>query len=524
MLNNLKILIIIMMIIFLYSCTSNPVKKEVKFQEYIDTIFNNQNKSDYICDIPVILKLNGDCGFIQVPVDYSQENKNTYAIFWFFLPAENKTATTKTIVPLSGGPGLSVSSEITTFIENSNFTSLLKNNNILSFDYRGIGLSEPYDTRAFSFCDGEENIENDILVSMRHCKNVLKKYNIQYSNITTANFVKDLERILIYRNIDKVILYGMSYGTRVALTAARDIPNRVSGMVLDGLFPIEVNGFEQGSEAPLFNLSYLIQNFHENKNLLPSNFYDIEQRITNVASDAIQNNNQDKAMEILSFISRYAYNTYRFAIAHILLDAYEQNKDDVYKLFNKIEEVTYNDNGNTFFDIIDEKSRALFTHRAFGWYMSLSIIASEEYNTPFQSNLSEIKNLDLVVLTLFEKFQGGAPLLKEEVAAVKDMLQFKQANAIEFEAVVSDIPTLLFSARQDMQTSPRWGEMVADNTSNSKHFIFTTEDHVLTFSNTCALLLFEDFVKKPQEVKMLNASCVEEANRESMSIKTNIMK
>ncbi len=498
--------------ILFFSCTSNSSQQDIETEAYVSSIFQRDDKSTYVCDIPVIVTLNGDCGFIQVPVDYTQPHKDTYYIFWFFLPAEIQSVTTKTIVPLVGGPGGAISGELEIFIENSNFDSLRKHNNILSFDYRGLGLSEPYDPRTLDYCDRESDYDSSILLAMKECQRILQENNISYKGITTANFIQDLDRILTYRAIDTVILYGISYGTRVALTGARDIPHRVTGMVLDGVFPIEVNGFDQGSEAPLFNISYLIQSFREHKDTLPHYFGNIEQRITQVASDALQHNAQDIAFTVLTTLSKYAYDPHRFVIAHILLEAYEQQDEDAFdEAMYTIEEKMYTEESPPYFEIIDKKSRAVFSHRPTGTYMSASIIASEEYNAPFKSNIPEIKNVDPIVLELFKEFSGSAPISKEEVGEIKHILQITQADAIEFKAVVSDIPTLLFSARRDMQTSPRWGSIVAGTMSNTQHFIFTDEDHALTFSNACSLTLFEKFAQDPQSVTTLYDPCIEKA-------------
>ncbi|MEM1380402.1 MAG: alpha/beta fold hydrolase [Pseudomonadota bacterium] len=57
----------------------------------------------------------------------------------------------------------------------------------------------------------------------------------------TAASARDVEALRVVLGIEKLSLYGGSYGTRLALTYARDFPDRVESMVLDSPLPHDVS-------------------------------------------------------------------------------------------------------------------------------------------------------------------------------------------------------------------------------------------------------------------------------------------
>ena len=57
-----------------------------------------------------------------------------------------------------------------------------------------------------------------------------------YRSIDSA---EDIEALRVAGGYRKLVLYGVSYGTRVALTYAARYPDRVAGLVLDSVVPLD---------------------------------------------------------------------------------------------------------------------------------------------------------------------------------------------------------------------------------------------------------------------------------------------
>jgi len=76
---------------------------------------------------------------------------------------------------------------------------------------------------------------------------------------TTQNLVEDIEKLRKYLNLEKVILFGGSWGTTLALAYAETYPQNVSGMILRGVFTAaksEIDHFYHGGTANYFPENY----------------------------------------------------------------------------------------------------------------------------------------------------------------------------------------------------------------------------------------------------------------------------
>jgi len=101
----------------------------------------------------------------------------------------------KPIMVIHGGPGGGCSPDMFRFFNPQKF-------HIILHDQRGAGQSKPY-------AEIKEN--------------------------TTQHLVEDIEKLRQHLNLDKVILFGGSWGSTLALAYAETYPQNVSGMILRGI-------------------------------------------------------------------------------------------------------------------------------------------------------------------------------------------------------------------------------------------------------------------------------------------------
>ncbi len=70
--------------------------------------------------------------------------------------------------------------------------------------------------------------------------------------------------------------------------------------------------------------------------------------------------------------------------------------------------------------------------------------------------------------------------------------------AFENDAVVSDIPTLLFSGQFDPATPPAWGDLAAESLSTSTHIVFPRQGHsLITSIGPCPGEIAQAFLSNP---------------------------
>ncbi|MGD8794832.1 MAG: alpha/beta hydrolase, partial [Anaerolineae bacterium] len=83
-----------------------------------------------------------------------------------------------------------------------------------------------------------------------------------------------------------------------------------------------------------------------------------------------------------------------------------------------------------------------------------------------------------------------------------------EADPIENEPVVSDIPALIFAGYFDPITSPEWCRLAAETLSNSYYYEFPNMGHGVMRSDACALHIGLEFLDDPRAEP--DAACLDE--------------
>src|SRR5580700_1563158 len=131
------------------------------------------------------------------------------------------------VIALAGGPGQAA----IPFAED--FAHLLgpivATRDLIVFDQRGIGLSHPLSCHRFELSAGGPEGQQ-----IAECA---AQIGPERSDYTTAQTVADIEAIRQAGGYEKLVLYGTSYGTKVAERYAQTYPSHVSALVLDSVVP-----------------------------------------------------------------------------------------------------------------------------------------------------------------------------------------------------------------------------------------------------------------------------------------------
>jgi pimeloyl-ACP methyl ester carboxylesterase len=205
------------------------------------------------------------CVTIQVPLNhFDAANTETLDIVFAVLPASGERYGMY-VQAFPGGPGGEGISNAATFLFSD---EILQHYDIVYFDQRGVGLSDPLDcpvAYAEDFLDflnetdqagieGYDTPEEQqaaIDSSRVFVETCVAEMGIDPANLSfygTDQVAEDIESFRQIVGDEKFWLYGVSYGTAVAQTYAAAHPEHLAGLILDGTIDMTLAG-EEGALA-----------------------------------------------------------------------------------------------------------------------------------------------------------------------------------------------------------------------------------------------------------------------------------
>jgi pimeloyl-ACP methyl ester carboxylesterase len=133
------------------------------------------------------------------------------------------------VVGLAGGPGQAAIPLLESFYRT--ISSALTTRDLIVFDQRGTGSSGLLRCRSL-----ERQPIGDRVKAIQSCAAVLGAARAFY---TTRDSADDIEAVREAAGVDKVVPFGTSYGTKVALVYAQRYPGRTERLVLDSLVDLD---------------------------------------------------------------------------------------------------------------------------------------------------------------------------------------------------------------------------------------------------------------------------------------------
>ena len=405
------------------------------------------------------------CGFLTVPekhaIDGRPASEKTIQLAVVKLAARSANKQTDPVVYLHGGPGgTGIGDQMT-----ERFSSLLKDRDIYIVDQRGVGLSKP----ALN-CPNYRGKPQQLTA----CKNTLSASGVDLSAYTSLQNAWDFIELRKALKIEQWNIYGESYGTRLATTIMRESEEGIRGVILDGMFPIEINGISENSWAIYETLNQILRNCARTDGCDRGG---LQTRI-----EAIVRNlqNQSKLTESRAFIQ---------ALANIITEAALLEYVGVIEQQPNLIEVDTLENGIT---------DGLFLA------MGLSVVCAEEY--PFLERRGMPDTNEQGWSEATRTAVNGMTHLGFDAPNCK-IWDVPAASDIETRAVTSNLPVLMLNGQNDAQTPPAWGALVAKNISMSQNFTNPRGGHIqLGTGNACIKSLVEQFLATPTSA--LDASCI----------------
>ncbi|HXA53610.1 MAG TPA: alpha/beta fold hydrolase, partial [Solirubrobacteraceae bacterium] len=132
------------------------------------------------------------------------------------------------VIALGGGPGQAAIPFTESFIEL--LGPILDTRDLIVFDQRGTGYSHPLSCHGFE-APGAYRAYGKLLAS---CAEQIGPERAFYTTLDSVADIEALRRALGY---EKLVLYGTSYGTKVAEEYAQRYPQNVEALILDSVVP-----------------------------------------------------------------------------------------------------------------------------------------------------------------------------------------------------------------------------------------------------------------------------------------------
>ncbi len=400
------------------------------------------------------------------------------------------------ILYLSGGPGYA------TGLDPQDMESWWEwvaqqdwHHDLVLFDQRGTGRSEPSLKCPELIAMVRETLSQALTQHelfalakprIKQCYTRLRDTGIELSNYTTTASSRDVRDLMeLIGGSKKWNLYGISYGTRLALAVIRDHPEKLRSVILDSVYPPEIQ--------ELLELPFLYENAF--KTLFTgcqadedcqAAFPDLEESFFNwltqfrknplkltvtdwISVEDIEVGLTDQNLADVVFFALYDSNN----IGKLPAALAAAQQEDYELLIPMIEEYVY---------ISLDPQFSEGTYWSVECHDSDSRVPKEEF-TARVAQFPRVKSLvkeawDTWYCHLWDVGDAGE----------------------EFRTpVISDIPTLFLAGTYDPITPPQWTKKVSKRFSHGYFFEFPGVGHGAVDSDECASTIARRFLKNPYQ-------------------------
>ncbi len=435
-----------------------------------------------------------DCATLVLPQDAAEPagRSVTLAIAIFRAPAPAPDP----IVYLSGGPGSPALASAAGLYRS--WRSFAAGRDFIFVDQRGTGFSWPAlrcpEVSSYNRSVAGQGLDN--LSRLRgeagaflQCKDRFAQNGVSMAHFNSATAAADLDLLRAMLGYEQWNLFGISYGTRLALTILRDYPGSVRSAVLDSPYPPHVDLYTT----------------------MPANLQrSLQQLFADCAAQPdCQARYPDLEPVFFALVDELEREPRRINLngSPITLDG-DRLVGTMFRLFYRsgilprLPEMIYGVRDGNYGPL-----RELLAQRSGGGAMS----EAHYYAVQCAEELALTPAADrAAALAAYPRFAGFYSSLMELSPAVEELCAgfgVAAADPRENELVRSDVPVLLLSGSYDPITPPDWGPAAAAGLSRSYHYAFPGTGHAVIGRGACPAGMIRAFLNDPGRAP--DAGCVE---------------
>lgn len=427
------------------------------------------------------------CLVITVPESRTglSENAVGLAVVILYARGEEQIAP---IFHLAGGPGNSGTAFVWNYIDHPlrDLTSLIL------FDQRGTGYSYPS-----LDCTGDGSDEE-----VQACYESLLEAGIVLDAYRTEENAADVNDVITALELESVTLYGISYGTRLALTVMKDPHPAIYSVILDGVYPPSVLAYE---EDPI-NIARVFQAVIDGcaqDAACNAQFPDLE----NAFMAAVDGLNEESLMigseeftgsDLIDtlFSSFYDTDSIPFAPAAIYASLNRDADAITAFLFPEEAEAGFGTPPHMRGDTQENDGNSE------GMFKSVECADEMPFNT--------LEGIAEAVSTLELPPTWGESLYEDTVDTIStcEIWVVTRSDPSVRDVVYSDIPALLLNGDYDPVTPPHWAEIAAETLSNGYLYIVPGGGHGVMNMTDCTAGITLEFLLNPETAP--DGSCIAE--------------
>ena len=402
------------------------------------------------------------------------------------------------VVPTSGGPGGGTFSVLWYFLDHADWASA--DRDIVLVEQRGDLLAEPtldcpeLDPQHF-VVDGAsltgDAADTRWAAQLQACHDRLVADGVDLAAYTSAESAADLADLRAALGYELWNLYGVSYGARLALTTMRDQPAGLRAVILDGVYPPNVDFYEEIPHGLVAAVDALVAACAADDDC-HARYPDLRKELLDVLSHAAESPFSVTVTDAAG--SRVRQEITDAGLTRGLFDAlYDASLVRVLPFL--VDRLAQGDE-----EAIAPLAQSQFDNQArLAEGLRMSIDCAEE--VPFDDDAA------------IEAAHDADPLLAHYPVAHPRadcaIWHVPALGAVENEAVVSDIPTLLTSGGYDPVTPSAWAEAAATGLEKAYRYDFPPMGHGSVWANwddACAASIAAQFLRAPQTEP--DASCI----------------
>lgn len=485
------------------------------------------------------------CGLINVPEDRTDPNSPKIQVVFTILFATSDTYRFDPVIYLMGGPGGSPVFEVAGWTE----SALRTERDLILVDQRGTGYSHPrlacddflFDLDLEPDDPDFDAAYDDAILECAAFFRIMGHDLSQYNTINNAHDIADLMALLIAEGFySGYNLFGVSYGTRLALEIMRSHPENVRSVILDAVYPTNVAAYDEMAVNTYRLLNHIVDDCAADS-ACNAAFPDLRTRFFRLI-DRLNMNPADLGDfgllygdDLIGEIFGLSYDSDVLPYLPLMIDGIDRGDyrtlfaiwegeifpfDDmdeytlVDEFVDEFFDVLFEMDDDTYFDftdaldemvVIDADTIRALIREYVGVNTLLNNIAQrltdeeivQGYMIVLQDDLSDsdgmFNSVECYEEVPFNSIEGAEALALAaglpEAVIEYEMFSLMQTfdtcrlwdvgvGSPDFkEPVFSDIPTLIINGMYDPITPPAWGAVAAETLSNSFMYDFANVGH-----------------------------------------------
>lgn len=447
------------------------------------------------------------CGYLTVPEDRSKPDGRMIRIFVMRVPAVSANPRPDPIVVLSGGPGGGGSFEFPGRIK----SGMNADREMILVDQRGTHLADPllgcadYDeaqNKDYSIGFMSPAAATADVAATKACGDRFRAAGIDLSAYNTKENAADLADLRVALGIPSWNMYGVSYGTKLALVSLRDHPEGIRSMILDSVSPPNFNIAKEWWSAPAESFKAIFAACRAQPACatafpnLEADFFATVKRL-DAAPVVVETKDASGAPKTLTIDA--------FSFAYTVIDITEHGDPAV--IPKMIADMARGNSDLVAKAMLAEQTAAPIVGLG-GLGLAFTVFCAEG------GNLTTEQEAVAFSKSVLPEFPDSVFTLQPKQGRLFQQCpawDVEDADASMMDPVVSDVPVLILEGAFDAATAPSWVGLVTPGLKAHQLVPMPFTGHSVYGKSPCAAQIAAGFLASPTQA--VDKSCTDQATR-----------